>query len=77
MVCTREWCDYTGFRGKQRNAVLRDMDWPSHGSDSEQEQGEPDVPPEYEEFFDIPDADAMEEAISKFVDGLEQQEKRG
>ncbi len=50
---------------------------PSHGSDLEQEQGEPDVPPEDEEFFDTPDADAMEKAISKFVNGLEQQERRG
>ena len=77
MVYTGEWCKYAGFRGKQLDAVLRDMVPPSHGSDSEQEQGELDVPPEDEEFFDAPDADAMKEAISKFVNGLEQQERRG
>ncbi len=65
MICTSEWCDYTGFCGKQCDAVLRDMVWPSPGSDSEQEHGDPDVPPEDEELFETPDADAMEEAISK------------
>ena len=54
---------------------------PSHGSDTEQEQEQeqrdPDVPPEDEELFETPDAYAMEEAISKFLDGLEQQERRG
>ncbi len=43
MVCTSEWCYSTGFRGKQRDATLRDMVRLSHGSDSEQEQGDPDV----------------------------------
>ncbi len=60
----------------KRDAVLRDIVPPSYGSDSEQEQGEPDVPPEDEKFFDTPDADAMEEVIGEFV-GLEQQERRG
>ena len=32
-----------------------------------QEQGDLDVPPEDEKFFDTPDVDAMEEAISKFL----------
>jgi hypothetical protein len=50
---------------------------PSHSSDSEQEQGDSDGPPEDEEFLETSDADAMEEAISKFVNGLEQQERRG
>ena len=53
---------------------------PCHGSDTEREQeqdGDPDVPPEDEELFETPDADAKEEAISKFLDGLEQQERRG
>ena len=45
----------------KRDAVLRDIVSPFFGSDSEQEQGEPDVPPEDEKFFDTPDADAMEE----------------
>jgi hypothetical protein len=79
MVYTSEQCEYAGFRGRQRDAVLCDLVPPSHGSespsDSEQEKGEPDVPFEDEEFFYAPDADAMEEAISKF--GLEQQERRG
>ncbi len=61
MVCTSEWCNYTGFCGKQHDAALLDMVWPSHGSDSEQKQGDPDVTPEDEELFETPDADAMEE----------------
>ena len=80
MVCTSEWCDYTGFRGKQRDALdaaLRDMVWPSPGSDSEQEHEDHGVPPEDKELFETPDADAMEETISKFVDRLEQQVRRG
>jgi hypothetical protein len=50
---------------------------PSHGSNSEQAhgQGDPDFPPENEEFFDRPDADDMEEAISKFLNGLKKQER--
>ena len=34
-------------------------------------------PPEDEECFDAPDAASMEEAISKFVEGLEAQERSG
>ena len=41
MVYTSEQCEYAGFRRKQRHAVVRDMVPPPHGSDSEQEQGEP------------------------------------
>jgi hypothetical protein len=44
-------CEYAGFCGRQHDAVLRDMVSPSQGLDSEQEQGELDVPPEDEEFF--------------------------
>ena len=33
--------------------------------------------PEDNEFFDRPDADTMEEAISRFMDGLEAQERCG
>ena len=57
----------------QTARCLRDNVLPFPGSDSEQERGDPDVPPEDEELFETSDADAMEEAISKFVDGLERQ----
>ncbi len=77
MVCTSLVPIYRskGFQGKHRDAVMRDIVLLSHGSDSEQahDQGDPDVPLEDEEFFDRPDADDVEEAISKFVNGLEKQ----
>ncbi len=44
---------------------------------SELEHGDPDVPLEDEELFETPYANAMEETISKFVDRLEQPERRG
>ena len=38
------------------------------------EEGDPSPCPEDEEFFVRPDAAGMEEAIGKFLDGLESQE---
>ncbi len=43
----------------------------------EPEEGDPSPCPENEEFFARPDAAGMEEAIGKFLDGLEGQERRG
>ena len=33
--------------------------------------------PEDDEFFGVPDAESQEEAINRFMEGLEQQERRG
>jgi hypothetical protein len=41
------------------------------------EEGDPNPCPEDEEFHKAPDADSMEEAIGKFVEGLEGQERAG
>ncbi len=41
------------------------------------EEGDPSPCPEDDEFFVRPDAAGMEDAIGKFLDGLEGQERRG
>jgi hypothetical protein len=41
------------------------------------EDGDPNPCPEDEEFHKAPDADSMEEAIGKFMEGLEGQERAG
>jgi hypothetical protein len=41
------------------------------------EAGGPNPCPEDEEFHKAPDADSMEEAIGKFTEGLEGQERTG
>ncbi len=47
--------------------------------EQEPKEGDPGPSPcpEDEEFFVRPDVAAMEEAIGKFLDGLEGQERRG
>ena len=45
--------------------------------EQEPEEGDPSPCPEDEEFFVRPDAAGMEEAIGKFLDGLEGQECSG
>jgi hypothetical protein len=66
-----------GFRGAHRDATLRDAVEPPRplGSDSEQQHEDmnPDPCPEDEEFFNSPDAESMEEAISRFMEGMERQ----
>ncbi len=54
---------------EEGSAMLSCATWSPRPLDSEQEQGlgDPDVLPEDEEFFDTPDANAMKQAISKFV----------
>ena len=42
--------------------------------EQEPDEGDPSPCPEDEEVFVRPDADGMEEAIGKFLDGLESQE---
>jgi hypothetical protein len=63
-----------GFRGSHRDAA-RQATAPDHAS---MEEGDPSPCAEDEEFFDgRPDAEDMEEAIGKFMEGMEQQECSG
>jgi hypothetical protein len=41
------------------------------------EEGDRNPCPEHEEFHKVPDADSMEEAIGKFMEGMEGQERAG
>jgi hypothetical protein len=51
---------------------------PPISSEQQHDERDPDPgPPEDEECFDTPDAASMEEAISKFVEGLEAQKRSG
>jgi hypothetical protein len=51
---------------------------PPISSEQQHDERDPDPgSPEDEECFDAPDAASMEEAISKFVEGLESQEHSG
>jgi hypothetical protein len=51
---------------------------PPISSEHQHEERDPDpCPPEDEECFEAPDAASMKEAISKFVEGLEAQERSG
>ena len=44
---------------------------------SDPDGGDPHPCPEDDEFFGVPDAESQEEAINRFMEGLEQQECRG
>ena len=59
----------------QRDANRLVPDTQQAPADQDNDRGEPC--PEDNEFFDRPDADTMEEAISRFMDGLEAQERGG
>jgi hypothetical protein len=51
---------------------------PPISPEQQHDERDPDpCPPEDDECFNAQDADSMEEAISKFVDGLESQEHSG
>ncbi len=51
---------------------------PPLSSGQQDDDRDPDPgPSEDEELFGAPDAESMEEAINKFVDGLESQERSG
>jgi hypothetical protein len=56
---------------------MQDIIQPPAGSSLEQDEQDPDPFPEDEEFFEVPDAESKEEAINKFLDGLEGQERCG
>ena len=66
----------TGFRGAHSDANMRMPDvQPMH---ADAEHGNQDPCQEDEEFFELrPDAATMEEAIGKFMDGMEAQERGG
>jgi hypothetical protein len=67
-----------GFRGSHRYAALREVVQPTLNSEQQDDDRDPDpCPSEDEEWFDAPDAESMEEAINKFVDGVESQERCG
>ena len=74
LVCTDH---VTGFRGKHRDAAMLEEPGPSVESENGHEDGDPSPCPEDEEFFLRPDAGAMDEAIGKFLDGLDGQERSG
>ncbi len=58
----------TGFRGSHRDAAMP----PPSADQASMEDGDPHPCPEDEEFFQSrPDAAGMEEAIGKFMEGME------
>ena len=64
----------TGFRGSHRDAAMP----PPSADQASMEDGDPNPCPEDEEFFECrPDAADMEEAIGKFMEGMEKQEHTG
>ena len=67
---------FAGFRAARLDAQMEE------GPEGTQPSSDPDggdaYPcPEDDEFFDAPDAESQEEAINRFMEGLEQQERRG
>jgi hypothetical protein len=71
-----------GFRGAHRDATLKDAVEPPRplGSEPDQQRHDdmdPDPCSEDEECFYSPDAESMEEAVSKFMEGMEGQESSG
>ncbi len=66
----------TGFRGSHRDAAMPVP--PPSADQASMEDGDPHPCPEDEEFFQSrPDAVDMEEAIGKFMEGMEKQERTG
>ena len=63
----------TGFRGQHRDGVWSDLPLPSSAREDEDE-GSP-CPEDGDFFYARPDATETEEAISKFISGLECQEQ--
>jgi hypothetical protein len=73
---------FAGYRGARRDALMGDVGQPPHVSEDGEmgpsdEEGDPNPCPEDEEFYKVPDADSMEEAIGRFMEGLEGQERAG
>ncbi len=72
---------FAGFRGARHNALMGVGQPPHVRGDGDMgpsdEEGGRHPCPEDEEFHKVPDADSMEEAIGKFMEGLEGQEHAG
>ncbi len=67
-----------GFRGAYRNAALRESVQPPEVHPTfDSDEADPRPAPEDDEFFQAPDAQSKEEAINKFLDGIEGQECSG
>ncbi len=75
MVCwsTREnTVHIAGFRGAYRDAALREsVQPPSVQPPVDSDEADPRPAAEADEFFQAPDAQRKEEAINKFLDGIE------
>jgi hypothetical protein len=67
----------TGFRGAHRDAAAPVILEPPGQSSVDQDEFDPCPAPEDEEFFQGPDPESKEEAINKFLDGMEDQERSG
>jgi hypothetical protein len=65
------------FRGAHRDAAARVILEPPAQSSVEQDEVDACPEPEDEEFFQGPDTEGKEEAINKFLDGMEDQERSG
>jgi hypothetical protein len=63
---------FTGFRGVLRDANMLVPDAQHPPADPDIDRGDPCQEDEF--FVDRPDAATMEEAISRFMDGMEAQE---
>jgi hypothetical protein len=74
---------FAGFRGARRDALMGDVGQSPHVREDgdmgpSDEEGDPNPCPGDEKFHNAaPDADSMEEAIGKFMEGLEGQERFG
>ena len=75
LVCTASELRFTGFRGVQRDANMQVPDAQQPAQDNDRDHRDPC--PEDDQDFDRPDAATMEEAISRFMDGMEAQERGG
>ncbi len=66
-----------GFRGAHRDAAAPVILEPPGQSSVDQDEGDPCPAPEDEVFFQGPDPESKEETINKFLEGMEDQERRG
>ena len=67
---------FAGFRAARLDAQMEEGPEGTPPS-SDPDGGDPHPCPEDDEFFGVPDAESQEEAINRFMEGLEQQERRG
>ena len=75
LVCTASEPSFTGFQGVQHDANMQVPDAQQPAQDNDRDRGDPC--PEDDQDFERPDAATMEEAISRFMDGMEAQERGG